>query len=36
MAVMAVMTTQRLILREIVDADLDPLAALFGDEEVMR
>ncbi len=36
MAVMAVMTTQRLILREIADADLDPLAALFGDEEVMR
>jgi len=36
MAGMAVLTTQRLVLREMTDADLDHIAALFGDEEVMR
>jgi RimJ/RimL family protein N-acetyltransferase len=36
MAAMAVLTTQRLILREMTGADLDHIAALFGDEEVMR
>lgn len=36
MAGMAVLTTPRLILREMTGADLDNLAALFGDEEVMR
>jgi RimJ/RimL family protein N-acetyltransferase len=30
------LTTQRLILREMTDADLDDMAALLGDEEVMR
>ena len=36
MAAMAVLTTQRLLLREMTGADLDHIAALFGDEEVMR
>jgi RimJ/RimL family protein N-acetyltransferase len=36
MAAMAVLTTQRLVLREMTGADLDHIAALFGDEEVMR
>jgi RimJ/RimL family protein N-acetyltransferase len=36
MAAMAVLTTQRLVLREMTGADLDDIAALFGDEEVMR
>lgn len=36
MAAMAVLTTQRLLLREMTSADLDHIAALFGDEEVMR
>jgi RimJ/RimL family protein N-acetyltransferase len=31
-----VLTTSRLTLREMTDADLDDLAALLGDEEVMR
>lgn len=33
---MAVLCTQRLILREMTGADLDDLAALLGDEYVMR
>jgi RimJ/RimL family protein N-acetyltransferase len=33
---MAILTTQRLILREMTDADLDDMAALLGDAEVMR
>lgn len=33
---MTVLTTSRLILREMTDADLDDLAALLGDEYVMR
>lgn len=33
---MAVLSTQRLILREMTGADLDDLAALLGDEYVMR
>jgi len=36
MAAMTVLTTERLILREMTGADLDHIAALFGDEEVMR
>jgi RimJ/RimL family protein N-acetyltransferase len=36
MAAMTVLTTERLILREMTGADLDDIAALFGDEEVMR
>ena len=36
MAAMTVLTTQRLVLREMTGADLDHIAALFGDEEVMR
>src|SRR5262245_66495618 len=36
MAAMAVLTTQRLVLREMTGADLDHIAALFGDEDVMR
>jgi RimJ/RimL family protein N-acetyltransferase len=35
MAGMAVLTTERLVLREMTGADLDNIA-LFGDEEVMR
>jgi RimJ/RimL family protein N-acetyltransferase len=31
-----VLTTPRLVLREMTEADLDNLAALLGDEEVMR
>jgi RimJ/RimL family protein N-acetyltransferase len=31
-----VLTTQRLILREMSSADLDDIAALLGDEDVMR
>ena len=33
---MSVLTTDRLTLREMTDADLDDIAALLGDEEVMR
>src|SRR4249919_3056481 len=33
---MVVLTTERLVLREMTGADLDLIAALFGDEEVMR
>lgn len=33
---MTVLTTQRLILREMGSTDLDDLAALLGDEQVMR
>ena len=33
---MVVLTTERLVLREMTGADLDHIAALFGDEEVMR
>ena len=33
---MAVLTTSRLILREMADADLDDMADLLGDENVMR
>jgi RimJ/RimL family protein N-acetyltransferase len=33
---MAILTTQRLIVREMTDADLDDMAALLGDAEVMR
>ena len=33
---MAVLVTQRLILRELTTGDLDDLAALLGDEDVMR
>ena len=33
---MTVLTTQRLILREMSSADLDDIAALLGDEYVMR
>lgn len=33
---MAVLTTPRLILREMTGADLDDIAALLGDKEVMR
>jgi RimJ/RimL family protein N-acetyltransferase len=33
---MAVLTTPRLILREMTSADLDDVAALLGDTEVMR
>ncbi|MEV0133976.1 GNAT family N-acetyltransferase [Dactylosporangium sp. NPDC050688] len=33
---MTVLTTERLALREVSDHDLDDLAALFGDEAVMR
>ena len=33
---MAVLVTQRLILREMTAGDLDDLAALLGDEDVMR
>jgi RimJ/RimL family protein N-acetyltransferase len=29
-------TTPRLTLREMTDADLDDIAALLGDEDVMR
>jgi RimJ/RimL family protein N-acetyltransferase len=36
MAKMTVLTTQRLILREMSSADLDDIAALLGDEDVMR
>lgn len=36
MAGMTVLTTQRLTMREMVDADLDQMAALLGDEAVMR
>jgi RimJ/RimL family protein N-acetyltransferase len=36
MAAMTVLTTERLVLREMTAADLDHIAALFGDEEVMR
>jgi RimJ/RimL family protein N-acetyltransferase len=36
MAGMAVLTTERLVLREMTGADLDNIADLFGDEEVMR
>jgi RimJ/RimL family protein N-acetyltransferase len=36
MAAMTVLTTERLILREMTGADLDHIAALFGDEDVMR
>ena len=36
MAAMTVLTTQRLVLREMTGADLDHIAALFGDAEVMR
>jgi RimJ/RimL family protein N-acetyltransferase len=32
----AILQTQRLILREMTDADLDDMTALLGDEEVMR
>jgi RimJ/RimL family protein N-acetyltransferase len=33
---MTVLTTQRLILREMTDADLDDFTALLGDQYVMR
>ncbi len=33
---MAILTTPRLFLREMTAADLDDMAALLGDEEVMR
>ncbi|MER7279675.1 GNAT family N-acetyltransferase [Dactylosporangium sp. NPDC000244] len=33
---MSVLTTPRLVLREMVEDDLDELAALLGDPEVMR
>jgi RimJ/RimL family protein N-acetyltransferase len=33
---MAVLTTPRLTRREMIDADLDDMAALLGDEDVMR
>jgi len=33
---MTVLTTQRLTLREMDNADLDQIAALLGDEDVMR
>lgn len=33
---MAALTTSRLTLREMTDADLDDIAALLGDEDVMR
>ena len=36
MTAMTVLTTDRLVLREMTAADLDHIAALFGDEEVMR
>ena len=36
MVTVTVLTTQRLILREMTDNDLDVLAALLGDEDVMR
>jgi RimJ/RimL family protein N-acetyltransferase len=36
MATMTVLTTQRLILREMSSADLNDIAALLGDENVMR
>jgi RimJ/RimL family protein N-acetyltransferase len=36
MAAMAVLTTRRLVLREMTGADLDYIADLFGDEDVMR
>jgi RimJ/RimL family protein N-acetyltransferase len=36
MAKMTVLTTQRLILREMSNADLDDFTALLGDEYVMR
>jgi RimJ/RimL family protein N-acetyltransferase len=36
MAKMTVLTTQRLILREMSSVDLDDFAALLGDEDVMR
>jgi RimJ/RimL family protein N-acetyltransferase len=36
MATMTVLTTQRLILREMTSADLDDIAALLGDGYVMR
>jgi RimJ/RimL family protein N-acetyltransferase len=36
MSGMTVLTTQRLVLRELTDADLPDLAALLGDEYVMR
>jgi RimJ/RimL family protein N-acetyltransferase len=36
MATMTVLTTQRLILREMSNADLNDIAALLGDENVMR
>jgi RimJ/RimL family protein N-acetyltransferase len=32
---MVVLITERLVLREMTGADLDLIAALFGDEEVM-
>jgi RimJ/RimL family protein N-acetyltransferase len=34
--IVTVLTTQRLIMREMTDADLDDIAALLGDEYVMR
>ena len=33
---MVVLKTSRLVLRELVDGDLDDLAALLGDPEVVR
>ncbi|HXL94779.1 MAG TPA: GNAT family N-acetyltransferase [Streptosporangiaceae bacterium] len=33
---MAIQTTSRLVLREMTDSDLDDMAALLGDEQVMR
>ncbi len=33
---MSVLTTDRLALREMVDGDLDSIATLLGDEDVMR
>jgi len=33
---MAMLTTRRLVLREMTDADLDDIAALLGDEQLMR
>jgi RimJ/RimL family protein N-acetyltransferase len=32
----AIQTTSRLVLREMTDSDLDDMAALLGDEQVMR
>jgi RimJ/RimL family protein N-acetyltransferase len=32
----ATLTTPRLALREMTDADLDDMAALLGDEQLMR